>query len=175
MALPVNINQLISGKTVEWDRIEFKRGWNPEEIVHTLCAFANDINNWGGGYIVIGIEEKDGIPVLPPEPKFETDENRQHFLTTIYCHKLFAPKSIDLNEREKLILDFCKQPKSSREILEFIGISYHSKNMANYIMNLVDAGYLYYTNPENIKHSNQKYFTVEDKKVSKGVSEQITD
>ena len=67
MALPININQLISGKTVEWDRLEFKRGWNPEEIIHTLCAFANDINNWGGGYIVIGIEEKDGMPVLPPQ------------------------------------------------------------------------------------------------------------
>jgi len=32
MALPVNINQLISGKTVEWDRLEFKKGWNPEEL-----------------------------------------------------------------------------------------------------------------------------------------------
>jgi len=63
MALPINIHQLITGKTVEWDRIEFKKGWNPEEILHTLCAFANDVNNWGGGYIVIGIEEKDGIPV----------------------------------------------------------------------------------------------------------------
>jgi ATP-dependent DNA helicase RecG len=51
MALPVNINQLISGKAVEWDRLEFKKGWNPEEIVHSLCAFANDINNWGGGYV----------------------------------------------------------------------------------------------------------------------------
>ncbi|MDR0863870.1 MAG: ATP-binding protein [Candidatus Symbiothrix sp.] len=66
MALPVNINQLISGKAVEWDRLEFKKGWNPEDIVHSLCAFANNINNWGGGYVVIGIEEKDGIPILPP-------------------------------------------------------------------------------------------------------------
>ncbi|MCR4336603.1 MAG: putative DNA binding domain-containing protein, partial [Candidatus Omnitrophica bacterium] len=27
----------------------------------------NDVNNWGGGYIVIGISEKKEIPVLPPE------------------------------------------------------------------------------------------------------------
>lgn len=46
MALPINIEELINGKTVEWDRIEFKKGWNPEEIVHSICAFANDINNW---------------------------------------------------------------------------------------------------------------------------------
>jgi ATP-dependent DNA helicase RecG len=57
MSLPVNINQLISGKAVECDRLEFKKGWNPEEIIHSLCAFANDINNWGGGYIIAGIPE----------------------------------------------------------------------------------------------------------------------
>ena len=67
MGLPVNIDELIHGRAVEWERLEFKRGWNPEEIVHSICAFANDLNNWGGGYIVIGIAEINGRPVLPPE------------------------------------------------------------------------------------------------------------
>jgi helix-turn-helix protein len=104
---------------------------------------------------------------------FETDENNLHFLTVIYSHKLFAPKKTELGEREKKILEFCREPKSSREILDFTGVSYHSKNMNNYITSLIDAGYLYYTNPENIKYSNQKYFTIEEnyKKVSEGVSE----
>jgi ATP-dependent DNA helicase RecG len=66
MALPINIEDLVNGQTVEWERIEFKRGWNPEEIIHTLCAFANDLNNWGGGYVIIGIEENQGKAVLPP-------------------------------------------------------------------------------------------------------------
>ncbi|WP_178989496.1 RNA-binding domain-containing protein [Winogradskyella schleiferi] len=66
MALPININDLVHGQTVEWERLEFKQGWNPEEIVHTICAFANDINNWGGGYIIVGITENAGQPVLPP-------------------------------------------------------------------------------------------------------------
>jgi ATP-dependent DNA helicase RecG len=43
MSFPINIKQLISGRAVEWDRLEFKRGWNPEEIIHSVCAFANDI------------------------------------------------------------------------------------------------------------------------------------
>lgn len=51
MALPISIDELISGQAVESERIEFKEGWNPEEILHSLCAFANDLNNWGGGYI----------------------------------------------------------------------------------------------------------------------------
>jgi len=66
MALPINIENLIKGTTVESERIEFKKGWNPEKIVKTMCAFANDFHNWGGGYIVIGIEEKNDKPVLPP-------------------------------------------------------------------------------------------------------------
>lgn len=66
MALPINIGELVSGRTVEWERIEFKAGWNPVDVLHTLCAFANDINNWGGGYIIIGLGEKNGRPVFPP-------------------------------------------------------------------------------------------------------------
>ena len=31
----------------------------------TICAFANDIDNWGGGYIVIGVREKEGRPQHP--------------------------------------------------------------------------------------------------------------
>ena len=66
MALPISIKQLLEGKTVEWERLDFKEGWNPEDVMHSMCAFANDIHNWGGGYIVVGVKEQDGVPVLPP-------------------------------------------------------------------------------------------------------------
>lgn len=66
MALPVNISELVHGKVVEWERLEFKSGWNPEDMLHTVCAFANDINNWGGGYMVIGLSETNGAPQFPP-------------------------------------------------------------------------------------------------------------
>ena len=66
MALPINIEDLVNARTVESVRIEFKRGWNPYNILRTVCAFSNDINEYGGGYIIIGIEEKDGSPILPP-------------------------------------------------------------------------------------------------------------
>ena len=57
MALPVNIEDLVHGNVIEWERLEFKKGWNPEKIIHSICAFANDLNNWGGGYIILGIKE----------------------------------------------------------------------------------------------------------------------
>ena len=66
MALPINIDELLNGHTVEWDRIELKKGWNPEDVIHSLCAYANDINNWDGGYIIIGVEEENGTAKLPP-------------------------------------------------------------------------------------------------------------
>ena len=88
MALPINIHELIHGSTVEWERIEFKEGWNPEIILHTICAFANDVNNWGGGYLVIGIAEENGRAVLPPKGldvgELDTIQKKLHEL----CHKL---------------------------------------------------------------------------------------
>ena len=65
MPLPINIEELINGRTVEWERIEFREGWNPERAIRTICAFANDFNNWGGGYLILGITEQNGQPLLP--------------------------------------------------------------------------------------------------------------
>lgn len=65
MALPINVDDLLHQRKVERTRIEYKSGWNPEPIIHTLTAFANDFDNMGGGYILIGVEEENGRPVLP--------------------------------------------------------------------------------------------------------------
>lgn len=65
MALPINIEDLLNKQKVESSRIEFKAGWNPTSIYRTICAFANDIDNLGGGYILVGVEEKEGVAVRP--------------------------------------------------------------------------------------------------------------
>ena len=65
MALPINIEQLLSGRAVEGDRIEYKTGWNPDAIYRTICAFANDFDETGGGYIVIGVKEVNGHALRP--------------------------------------------------------------------------------------------------------------
>ena len=52
--LPINLHDLLRQRTVEGERIEYKAGWNPDAIIRTLCAFANDFENLGGGYVVIG-------------------------------------------------------------------------------------------------------------------------
>lgn len=65
MLLPININDLLGARTVESNRIEFKEGWNPDAIYKTICAFANDFDNGGGGYIVIGVAEEQGRAKRP--------------------------------------------------------------------------------------------------------------
>lgn len=65
MAIPVSIDALINRRVVESSRIEFKRDFNPDAIIRSICAFANDIDNMGGGYIVVGVEEENGAPKFP--------------------------------------------------------------------------------------------------------------
>ena len=65
--LLINLEDLLRQRTVEGERIEYKAGWNPDAIIRTLCAFANDFENLGGGYVVIGQDCDDaGRPVFPP-------------------------------------------------------------------------------------------------------------
>lgn len=57
---------------VERESLEFKRQWHGRkssvnhgtywQVVQTITAFANDFNGIGGGYIVIGIDEKEEWP-----------------------------------------------------------------------------------------------------------------
>lgn len=41
MSIPINIEDLLSGKIVEGTRMEFKQGWNQVPIMRTVCAFAD--------------------------------------------------------------------------------------------------------------------------------------
>lgn len=86
MTIPISISNLINDRIIESNRIEFKSGFNPNSIIHTICAFANDIENIGGGYIVIGVEEKDGSPVFPIKgiEKNKVDKLLKELVG--YCH-----------------------------------------------------------------------------------------
>ena len=72
-----------------------------------------------------------------------------------------TPK-VSLSNKQKDIVNFCSVPRTTKEILDRIGVSMHSKNRERYITSLVAAGYLQMTNPDNPTASNQKY-----KKVNK--------
>lgn len=67
--LPFDLNDLLQHRAIESNRVEFKASWDDhiaESVVRTACAFANDLLNLNGGYIVLGVEETEGRPMLPP-------------------------------------------------------------------------------------------------------------
>ena len=89
--LPIRIEDLLHARVVEVERIEFKAGWNPDPILRTLCAFANDFENLGGGYLVIGQDCKDGQAVFPPVgvPHEQLDRIQRELLQ--YCNLIHPP------------------------------------------------------------------------------------
>jgi predicted HTH transcriptional regulator len=57
----------------------------------------------------------------------------------------------------KNIIQFCSIPRTGREILEHIGYSYHTKNLAKFITPLLDMNYLEPTIPDKPKSPHQRY------------------
>lgn len=97
MAIPVSIENLLENNTIEWARIEFKENWNPVPVLKTISAFANDIDNWGGGYIVIGAGEENGVVKKPITglPESAIDGIQKELLQ--YC-KYLKPAYIPVTE-----------------------------------------------------------------------------
>ena len=78
--LPISLGDLIHARSVEDNRREFKTSWNEstrDAVVRTVCAFANDLLNLNGGYVVIGIDTDEiGQPILPPRGLEDADLDR---------------------------------------------------------------------------------------------------
>ncbi len=89
--LPFNLDDLIHHRAIEDNRVEFKATWNhPIEpaVVRTVCAFANDLLNLNGGYLLLGIEEDGGRPILPPRGLDDLDLDRVQKEIHGACHRI---------------------------------------------------------------------------------------
>ena len=56
MAIPIGIRRLSALRRAGSDIAELMAEPEPSALLHKICAFANDIRNAGGGYIVLGAE-----------------------------------------------------------------------------------------------------------------------
>ena len=104
--LPINIDNLLHFRGVESSRIEFKASWDVAttglQMLHTICAFANDFQNLNGGYIVIGVAQEQGQAVLPPKGLTPLEiEEVQHWvrgrcnaIDPVY-QPIFSPEVVD--------------------------------------------------------------------------------
>lgn len=67
-------------------------------------------------------------------------------------------------DKINLILEFCKEPKSVKEIMEYIGLKHRPTFMYDYLNPLLEKDKLQMTIPDKPKSRNQKYVTILQKK-----------
>lgn len=175
--LPINIDDLLHRRTVESERIEYKASWNPETVLHTLCAFANDFHNLGGGYVVIGVAEENGSP----EPLFETDDARSYFLIRLPIHTRFQltpqvkdGKTIEIKKENKntpqdtpqdtpqvlVLLGLFENgatEQSKTEMMTVLGLKDDKHFRRHYLLPALNARYIEMTMPDKPTSRNQKY------------------
>ena len=116
------------------------------------------ITVWRGKSNQVDVESNQ----VSNEVRGKSNQVEDHDTGLRYSDTDLDTKRVTLTNKEKDIVNFCSVPRTTKEILDRIGVSMHSKNRERYITSLVAAGYLQMTNPDNPTASNQKY-----KKVNK--------
>lgn len=79
-------------------------------------------------------------------------------LDTIDTRKVNDPVDEERDKQTKEILEFCKIPRSRKEIQEFVGLKNREYFRANILNPLVKGDLLKLTLPEKPKSPNQKYY-----------------
>ena len=90
-----SIHELLNGQSVESVRLEFKKTWNDvieAAVVKTVCAFANDLHGRYGGFIVLGVEEASGKPILPPHGLDGLDIDKVQKKIRVACQNRISPE-----------------------------------------------------------------------------------
>lgn len=110
-SLPISVQDLLFHRGVESTRVEFKSTWDgnqkdkkspsADQILRSICAFANDLQNLNGGYILIGVEEDPGGRAKLP-PKGLSDEQAEKAEKTLrqWCQDRLDPLYLPVFSKE---------------------------------------------------------------------------
>ncbi len=119
----------------------------------TMAESLNQAENRYSGIPTIRMEMKQyGLP----EPVFKNGRNE--FIVTLY-NKEIEQKKIYLTLEDKIV-EFCKEPKSRKEIANFLEMKTIAYAYSKYIQPLLEQGRLAMTKPDIPTSKNQKYFKV---------------
>ena len=119
----------------------------------TMAESLNQAENRYSGIPTIRMEMKEyGLP----EPEFKNGRNE--FVVTLY-NKEVEQKKICLTLEDKIV-EFCKEPKSRKEIAEFLEIKTTTYAYSKYILPLLEEGRLGMTIPGIPASRNQKYYKI---------------
>lgn len=119
----------------------------------TMAESLNQAENRYSGIPTIRMEMKEyGLP----EPEFKNGRNE--FVVILY-NKEIEQKKICLTLEDKIV-EFCKEPKSRKEIAEFLEIKTTTYAYSKYILPLLEEGRLGMTIPDIPASRNQKYYKI---------------
>lgn len=116
--------------------------------------------------VLVGAENRySGIPTIRremaahnlPEPVFES--RRNEFVVTLYNQVQESPTQP--TDPAGTLLDFCKEPRSRKEIAAYLGLKTASYATDRYIRPLLEEGKLEMTIPDKPKSTRQRYRTVQ--------------
>ena len=97
-----------------------------------------------------------GYSTIPID--FETDLDTSS--TTFYLPNKHSDQASD-QAIDQAILEFCREAKSSSEIMQFIGMKHRTYFRNNILKPLIEKNLLVLTIPDKPKSPNQKYKTKE--------------
>jgi len=101
-----------------------------------------------------------------PEPKFETDDERNYFLAVLPVHPEVKSRGqakgqaqeIDLNDTEKAVLTILRKgPCSTEEIVKELGLTKRTGALQRTLKGLLEKDLIRYLYPETPRHPGQKY------------------
>lgn len=106
-----------------------------------------------------------GIPIMQRRmrennlPAVEFENSRGTFIVTFTRQQIEAKNVTDVQD-ERNILAFCQEPRTRKEIAQYLGIETVAYVMSQYIRPLLEAGKLKQTIPEKPRSSKQRYYAV---------------
>ncbi len=109
---------------------------------------------------VLGVTENrySGVPTMRREMK-EADLEQPYFENIGGSFTVTFYNKIKTKNESGSIVDFCREPRSKKEIADFLGIGSVGYATSKYITPLVNTGVLHRTMPDKPKSKNQKYYS----------------
>lgn len=92
-----------------------------------------------------------------PAPVFEN--RRDEFVVTLYNTPVATDTTDSPTNTADTLLDFCKTPRSRKEIADFLKLKTTSYAIQRYVTPLLESGQLKMTNPEHPGSRTQKYYS----------------
>ena len=176
MNLPVNINDLLTARTVEWERLEFKadRSINDRDIKKGVFVSRRYRNRRIGEFL----KELDmtegrgtGLPKIykaikkndSPQPIFYTDADRSFFTVEFPIHRSFLTEEKpelevkSMTPQVKALLSVISGEQFGDDLTRKLGLKDRKNFQKVYLNPAISAGVIEMTIPDKPTSSKQKY------------------